>query len=72
MRDLIPAPALEALLEQSGSEQAIEEYHRLREMNHLLAVYFLTGKRQTDATAARLRDLVGEIEASPAAHLAWR
>lgn len=72
MLDLIPAPALESLLEQSGSEQAISEYHRLREMNQLLAVYFLTGKRQTDATVSRLRDLVGEVEAGPAAHFARR
>lgn len=52
--------------------QALAHFHRLREMNQLLAVYFLTGKRQTEATVSRLRDLVGEVEASPAAHLARR
>ena len=52
--------------------QALAHFHRLREMNQLLAVYFLTEKRKTEATVSRLRDLVGEIETSPAAHLAWR
>lgn len=72
MLDLIPAPALESLLEQSGSEQAISEYHRLREMNQLLAVYFLTGKRQTEATVSRLLDLVGEVQADLTPELARR
>ena len=52
--------------------QALAHFNRLREMNQLLAVYFLTGKRQTDATVSRIRALVGEVEASPAAHFARR
>lgn len=63
--DLIPTPNLDQLLEANGSDEAIAEYQRMREvLNHLLT-YMSAVKQQTESSVSGIQSLLdtsAEIE----------
>ncbi len=73
---LIPTPVLEILLDQSGDEQAIAEYQKLRELHCHLASHLLAIKQQTDASIAGIQSITGnlveQVQTDGAAHFSRR